>query len=198
VDVAGLKATSLQNIITICTVLGFLAHGFVTEEFEVTVERLGVYLPTEHIDNPKGYPDDARSYHPKLRGPVDPRELEIDLRTGMKNYIANEDGGWDTSKALIRRRLLECIDMGRRYRASQNKAEQYEAFRLLGTAMHTMEDFPAHSNFCELSLVSMGHHHVFTHVGDSVRIRAPNGNTVSPLVTGEYWSAGCARRGIGD
>ena len=45
VDVAGLKATSIQNIITICTVLGFLAHGFVTDEFEVTVERLGVYLP---------------------------------------------------------------------------------------------------------------------------------------------------------
>jgi len=45
VDVAGLKATSLQNIITICLVLGFLAHGFVTEEFEVTTDRLGVYLP---------------------------------------------------------------------------------------------------------------------------------------------------------
>lgn len=53
VDVAGLKATSIQSIITICTVLGFLAHGYVTEEFEVTEERLGVYLPTEHIDNPK-------------------------------------------------------------------------------------------------------------------------------------------------
>jgi Heterokaryon incompatibility protein Het-C len=103
----------------------------------------------------------------------------------MKNYIANEDGEWDTSKALIRRRLLECIDMGRRYRKSDNKAEQYEAFRLLGTAMHTMEDFPAHSNFCELSLISMGHQQVFTHVGDSVRIKAPNGNMVAPLVTGE-------------
>lgn len=45
VDVAGLKATSIQNIITICTVLGFLAHGYVTDEFEVTEERLGVYLP---------------------------------------------------------------------------------------------------------------------------------------------------------
>lgn len=34
------------------------AHGYATHEFEVTVERLGVYLPTEHIDNPKG-----PSYH---------------------------------------------------------------------------------------------------------------------------------------
>ena len=100
-----------QTIINLCMALGFLAHGYATHEFEVTEERLGVYLPvwvflfkwitfrswlitplqTEHIDNPKGYGEgeDARKYHPKLRGPVDPRELEIDHRTGMKNYIAN-------------------------------------------------------------------------------------------------------------
>ena len=72
-------------------VLGFMAHGYATGEFEVTKERLGCYLPTEHIDNPKGYADgeDARQYDSRLRGPVDPRELEIDPRTGMKNYIAN-------------------------------------------------------------------------------------------------------------
>lgn len=51
----------------------------------------------------------------------------------MKNYIANEDGHWDTSKGLIRRRLRECIELGRRYRANGNKKDQYEAFRLLGT-----------------------------------------------------------------
>jgi hypothetical protein len=63
----------------------------VTEEFEVTKERLGCYLPTEHIDNPKGYAEgeDARKYDSRLRGPIDPRELEIDPQTGMKNYIAN-------------------------------------------------------------------------------------------------------------
>ncbi|KAG8866996.1 hypothetical protein FRC20_006994 [Serendipita sp. 405] len=104
----------------------------------------------------------------------------------MKNYIANEDGGWDTSKALVRKRLQECIQIGRRYRSTGNKAEQYEAFRLLGTALHTIEDFPAHSNFCELALVSMGHPQVFTHVGDNVRIRAPNGRVVAPLVTGTF------------
>lgn len=34
-------------------VLSFLAFGYATEEFEVTEERLGVYRPEEHIDNPK-------------------------------------------------------------------------------------------------------------------------------------------------
>ena len=68
-----------------------IAHGYATAEFEVTAERLGCYLPTEHIDNPKGYAEgqDARRLDSRLRGPVDPQELQIDPRTGMKNYIAN-------------------------------------------------------------------------------------------------------------
>jgi hypothetical protein len=33
--------------------LAFLAMGYGTGEFEVTEERLGVYLPTEHIDSVK-------------------------------------------------------------------------------------------------------------------------------------------------
>ncbi|OBZ67753.1 hypothetical protein A0H81_12495 [Grifola frondosa] len=189
VDVAGLQKLQLQSIVNLCMVLGFMAHGYATQEFEVTEERLGVYLPTEHIDNPKGYPDNARSFHPKLRGPVDPRELEIDPRTGMKNYIANENGSWDTSKALVRRTLERCIHLGRQHRANNMKQDEYEAYRLLGQALHTLEDFPAHSNFCELALVSMGHSDVFVHIGDHVRVRAHNGKSVAPLVTGTFGSS---------
>ncbi|KAH8926115.1 Het-C-domain-containing protein [Atractiella rhizophila] len=170
-------------------VLGFLAHGYATGEFEVTEERLGVYLPVEHIDNPKDYNSnkDARTVHPQLRPPVEPRELEIDPRTGMKNYIANETGGWDTSSALIRRVLEKCIETGRRYRASKNIADEYESYRLLGTALHTLEDLAAHSNWCEISLVRLGYRKVFCHVGDAVIIQTPNG-PAPPLVTGTFGS----------
>ncbi|KAF9010021.1 heterokaryon incompatibility protein Het-C-domain-containing protein [Cyathus striatus] len=190
VDIASLKKLPLQTIINLCMVLGFMAHGYATNEFEVTPERLGVYLPTEHIDNPKGYGEgeDARKYHPSLRGPVDPRELEIDPRTGMKNYIANEGANWDTSKALVRRTLERCIQFGRAQRSNGRKQDEYEAYRLLGQALHTLEDFSAHSNFCELALVSMGHNNVFVHVGDQVRIQAPNGKWVAPIVTGSFGS----------
>lgn len=51
--------------------------------------------------------------------------------------------------------------------------------------LHTLEDFAAHSNFCELALISMGHQNVFVHVGDQVRIKAQNGKWVAPLVTGK-------------
>ncbi|EDR07977.1 uncharacterized protein LACBIDRAFT_297529 [Laccaria bicolor S238N-H82] len=208
VDIASLKKLQLQTIINLCMVLGFMAHGYATHEFEVTAERLGVYLPTEHIDNPKGYGagEDPRQYHPQLRPPVDvclssvtpvkmshfsrqPRELEIDPRTGMKNYIANEQGHWDTSKALVRRTLERCIHHGRQHRANGDKKDEYEAYRLLGQLLHTLEDFPAHSNFCELALVSLGHQQVFVHVGDQVRIHAPNGKTVAPIVTGSFGSS---------
>ncbi|KAJ8076424.1 hypothetical protein PM082_000847 [Marasmius tenuissimus] len=191
VDVAGLAKLELQTIINLCMALGFLAHGYATNEFEVTKERLGCYLPTEHIDNPKGYGDgqDPRKYDPRLRGPVDPRELEIDTQTGMKNYIANEHGHWDTSKALVRRTIEQCIHLGRQHRAQGKKQDEYEAYRLLGTLLHTLEDYSAHSNFCELSLISMGYRDVFPHVGDRVRIQAPNGNWVAPIVTGTFGSS---------
>ncbi|GHJ86223.1 hypothetical protein NliqN6_2625 [Naganishia liquefaciens] len=188
VDVGALKKVPLQTILNICMALGFLAHGYATGEFEVTKERLGCYLPTEHIDNPKGYADgeDARRYDPRLRGPVDPRELEVDPRTGMKNYIANEGNSWDTSKSLVRRVLEACIHHGRQARNGGSKDDEYEAYRLLGQALHTLEDFTAHSNWCELTLQAMGHEEVFAHVGRNVRIQAPNGRRVPILVTGTF------------
>ncbi|KAL1411226.1 hypothetical protein Q8F55_002177 [Vanrija albida] len=191
VDVGALKKTNLQTILNVILVLGFLAHGYVTNEFEATKERVGCYLPVEHIDNPKGYAEgeDARQYDPRLRGPINPQELAIDPQTGMKNYIANESGGWDTSKAHVRRLLIQCIEVGRKFKQTGNKADQYEAFRLLGTFLHTLEDFTAHSNYCELALISMGHQNVFPHVGQNVKVRAPNGRDVYPLVTGTFGGA---------
>ncbi|GAA5928728.1 Het-C domain-containing protein [Sporobolomyces koalae] len=189
-DIAGLSKLSKQSILNLVMALGFLAHGYATAEFEITEERLGVYRCEEHIDNPKGYAadqpgGDARHVDPRLRGPVDPRELEIDSRTGMKNYIANEQGGWPTSSAHLRNLIRRCIDLGRRARSNGNDADVYESYRLLGDLLHTLEDFPAHSNWCELSLMRLGYHQVFPHVGDSCRIQSPAG-PAPPLVTGTF------------
>lgn len=62
-------------------------------------------------------------------------------------------------------------------------------YLLLHRQLHTLEDYSAHSNFCELALVSMGHEQVFVHVGDQVRIQAPNGKRVAPIVTGSFGSS---------
>ncbi|KAL5534058.1 hypothetical protein ACEPAG_518 [Sanghuangporus baumii] len=189
-DIAGLSAASAETIVMILSVLGFMTFGFATEEFEITEDRLSVYLPVEHIDNPKGYAEkegDARQFHPKLRPPVDPRELEIDERTGMKNYMATEHQGWDTSTAHLRRTFRACIEHGRRAQGREG-ADLWEAYRLLGTGLHTLEDLLAHSNWCEIALRKMGHAEVFCHVGENVIIETPNG-PAPPLVTGTFGSA---------
>jgi hypothetical protein len=111
--------------------------------------------------------------------------MEIDQRTGMKNYIANESGQWDTSAAYVRRNMIRCIEMGRRARQTGADADLWEAYRLLGGFLHTLEDVPAHSNFVELVLLRMGHRQVFCHVGDQVRVQSPHG-PCPPLVTGTF------------
>lgn len=145
-------------------VLSFLSFGYATEEFEVTEDRLGVYRPEEHIDNPKDYADnsDARHYDPRLRGLVQPIELEIDLSTGMKNYIAHESGGWATSAGYVKFSFSRSIHFGRLYTsgAGNSKGKEVdlcEALRCLGQGLHCMEVslsialFGSHSQFCRIS-----------------------------------------------
>ncbi|KAI0125101.1 heterokaryon incompatibility protein Het-C-domain-containing protein [Xylariales sp. AK1849] len=191
VDVASLKGVNAATIRILVWVLSFLANGYATEEFEVTEARLGVYRPEEHIDNPLGYADgkDAREFDKRLRGPVSPQETEIDQRTGMKNYIANESGNWATSAGYLRFSLARSIHYGRLYASGSqrkgNEEDLCEALRCLGQALHCMEDFPAHSNYCELALRELGHHDVFPHCGNQTEINL-NGRRVYPLITGTF------------
>ncbi|KAJ5558118.1 Heterokaryon incompatibility Het-C [Penicillium sp. DV-2018c] len=190
VDVGTVKYVSAEAIRILIWVLGFMSFGYGTGEFEVTTERLGCYQPTEHIDNPLGYAEgeDARNYDRRLRGPLDEeRELAVDPRSGLKHYIATEDINIDTSAALIRRVLGRSIQMGRRYGQSRNKDDLYEALRLLGTGLHCLEDYAAHSNYTELSLIEMGETEVFPHVGRNTKLQVDGAEEeVYPVVTGTF------------
>lgn len=190
-----IDTTCLENIPepilrAIVSVMAFMEFGFATDEFDVTRERLGCYTHVEHIDNPRGYVDNAQDIDSRLRGPVDPRELEIDPETGMKNYIANSGNGWRTSADYIREQVLACIELGRKGRGKHQARARKAAFRHLGAALHTLEDFAAHSNFTELCLQDLGESGVFTFVGDQCRIAIPHGTEkgrkVPPLVTGTF------------
>lgn len=191
VDVGSLKGVNAETIRILVWVLSFLANGYATEEFEVTAERLGVYRPEEHIDNPLGYADgkDAREFDRRLRGLVMPVETEIDPYTGMKNYIANERGNWATSAGYLRFSFERSIHFGRLYtNGAHGKGKEEdlcEALRCLGQALHCMEDFSAHSNYCELALRELGNHGVFPHCGTAAEINL-RGRRVFPLVTGTF------------
>ncbi|OTA86294.1 hypothetical protein M434DRAFT_399940 [Hypoxylon sp. CO27-5] len=191
IDVGSLKGVNAATIRILVWVLSFLANGYATEEFEVTEERLGVYRPEEHIDNPLGYADglDARTFDKRLRGPVLPVETEIDPRTGMKNYIANEHGNWATSAGYLRFSIGRCVHYGRLYcHGSHGRGKEEdlcEALRCLGQSLHCMEDFSAHSNYCELALRELGYHEVFPHCGSNSEINL-RGKRVFPIVTGTF------------
>ncbi|KIY02468.1 uncharacterized protein Z520_02607 [Fonsecaea multimorphosa CBS 102226] len=190
VDVGTVKYVSAEAIRILLWVLGFMSFGYGSGEFEVTSQRLGCYRPEEHIDNPKDYADnqDARQYDRRLRGPVDERrELSINPQTGLKNYIASEGMGIDTSAGLVRKLFGRSIELGRQYARSKNKKDLYEALRLLGTGSHCLEDYAAHSNYVELALVEMGERDVFPHVGrrTAIQLREVR-HPVYPIVTGTF------------
>ncbi|KAI9923449.1 hypothetical protein MW887_009310 [Aspergillus wentii] len=190
VDVGTLKYVSAEAIRILIWVLGFMSFGYGTREFEVTTDRLGCYEPTEHIDNPLGYAEgeDARDYDHRLRGPVDEEnELSVDSRTGLKNYIASEDMGIATSANLVRRVFHRSIQLGRRYARSRSDDDLYEALRLLGTGLHCLEDYAAHSNYTELSLIELGESEVFPHVGRNTKLEVDGAQDyVYPIVTGTF------------
>ncbi|KAK5208099.1 hypothetical protein LTR41_006035 [Exophiala xenobiotica] len=173
VDVGTVKYVSAEAIRILLWVLGFMSFGYGSGEFEVTTQRLGCYRPEEHIDNPKDYAEneDARQYDRRLRGPVDERrELAINPQTGLKNYIASEDMGIDTSAGLVRKLFGRSIELGRQYARSKNKKDLYEALRLLGTGSHCLEDYAAHSNYVELALIELGERDIFPHVGRRTQV----------------------------
>ncbi|KAK0513269.1 hypothetical protein JMJ35_004255 [Cladonia borealis] len=195
-DVKPLKLIPEEVLRAIVSILGFMEFGFATREFDITRARLGVYRQEEHIDNPTGFSSEARAVDSRLRGPVDPIELEIDLNTGMKNYIANEAVTTTTgqriatSSAYIRQELELAIKEGRQGKNDENR--KYEAFRHLGAALHTLEDFSAHSNYVELCLLLHGKRNpeksldqVFAYIGDKTHIQTRAG-PAPPLVTGSF------------
>ncbi|KAF3051472.1 hypothetical protein E8E11_010810 [Didymella keratinophila] len=192
VDTATLSKVQGETIRVLVWILSFMSFGYATGEFEVTAERLGTYRPEEHIDNPKDYADneDARKFDPRLRGPVSEVELAVDPNTGMKNYIANEQGQWATSAGYVRYSLSRAIHFGRMYThgpSGQRGREENlcEALRCLGQALHCLEDYGAHTNYTELVLRELGYHNVFPHVGTQAGINLC-GKHVFPLVTGTF------------
>lgn len=83
-DVAGLTTIPEEILIFLVQIIAYMQFGYCTGEFEVNKDRVGVYRPEEHMDNPKGYPDNANLVDLRLRGPVLPEGMETKIRTSHK------------------------------------------------------------------------------------------------------------------
>lgn len=112
---------------------------------EPVLGNLGVYRTHEHIDNPKGLRD-SRHIDPDLHGPVTAAEIAIDPSTMMKKYIAASGAGWTGAADYMVAELRAACRLGDNVRGR----------RRLGQGLHVLEDFYAHSNFCELALREVG------------------------------------------
>lgn len=112
-------------------------------------QRFGTYRWEEHIDNPRGFgvAIDPQSCRPRVTKaedrPEDPpgRALLFFWCEGpgaIPNYIL-------ASRAYVRQQLALSMHFGPR-------DPQHRGYERFGNAMHTVEDFYAHSNFIELAL----------------------------------------------
>jgi heterokaryon incompatibility protein Het-C len=162
----GLTREALTSVIDVLARENFGDVG----TFHVTPQYLGVYRPEEHIDNPHGI-EDGTSKNEAFRKQWTEAEVAVDPTTGMLKYIATS-GAWATSAAYIQQELLRAIEVGRTDTGRRH----------LGHALHTLEDFYAHSNFVELLLIRLGYLNVYPWAHKKVQARTLR----YPLVTGKF------------
>ncbi|HEY6559851.1 MAG TPA: HET-C-related protein [Polyangiaceae bacterium] len=140
--------------------------------FRVTRDRLGVYRSFEHIDNPDGL----------VTSPLDPGfdrtpsktlHLRIDASTQMAAYIRER---------LPRPAMSAAEYMRGELSAALAAGDNPEGRRRLGQGLHTLEDFYAHTNFCELFLRKVGKKTVEPWVPELTE----GGKKFFPLVSGIF------------
>ncbi|CAM3189381.1 HET-C-related protein [Pseudomonas plecoglossicida] len=112
--------------------------------YTVDTAMVGVYRPSEHIDNPVSIEDsvDPQSIDAAFELKVVPGDacLRLDSERSLYPYI-------DDAIRYMTEKLLAAASEGR----------TAKGLRLFGEALHVLEDFFAHSNFVELSLRKVGH-----------------------------------------
>lgn len=141
-----LSRDALTRIVDVLSIKPFgRLRKAASDHYTVTPEMLGVYRPSEHIDNPKSSGSDTSD--PRLRDPdfeplVLPGDplLEVDYDTSMKRYF-------ERSERFMTSELHRAMKAG----------PTPEGRRAFGSALHVLEDFFAHSNFVELSLIKKGY-----------------------------------------
>jgi|GEM_PF-1304730 len=126
-----------------------------TDYIAVETKSLGVYRPEEHIDNPKGLG------HTKTGGdrgdkaiydafvgfvPDDDPQHDIGRTYGMKRYIRSDDAKFPTAYEYIREKLTAAGVKGGGFDNAQRLID-------FGAALHTLEDYFAHTNYAEVALI---------------------------------------------
>ncbi|EJN37929.1 Heterokaryon incompatibility protein Het-C [Pseudomonas sp. GM84] len=153
---AKLSREVLTQLVDLLALRSFPSLQSTPEErshYVVTPQMLGVYRPSEHIDNP---------YTPTPSN-FDPRTIDEDFEAP----IAQDDPLLQVDpKKSMKRHIFTSVDyMCERLRDAMSSGPTPQGLREFGAALHVLEDYFAHSNYAELSLRKMGHDHVLPWTG---------------------------------
>lgn len=126
----------------------------------LTKDILGIYRPEEHIDNPKGLADES-----KLK---DDKKKVISFNYNGKDktlYAGDNKKSWavDENRNMLKyfwtdypERPAAVTYMKEQIVLACQKGKTAEGFRHLGAGLHVLEDYFAHTNFTEISLIKNG------------------------------------------
>jgi len=184
----------------------FLKHikSYQDKYGEFTEDILGVYRPEEHIDNPKGMIDNSIFGNKLLRDPIEfnyeyineynqvfnlkktlskgeiDEALEISEQN-MKAYIKHDFEDRPSSFTYISQQLRLASKKGRK---------NLDALRHFGAALHVLEDYYAHTNFIELTLIKLGYINIFPWVEPNAEVESISDGKLKaskiPIVTGTF------------
>jgi hypothetical protein len=115
---------------------------------KLTPQKLGVYRPEEHIDHPKGL-EEATLFDPDLYHEPEEVHMTVDPEYGMLKFIrsSTKEKNLVTAADYIVKQLTAAMNEKKLLSASANTCYHH-----LGAALHTLEDYFAHSNFVEVYL----------------------------------------------
>ena len=128
--------------------------------------------PSEH---------EPASFGTPFRTAFNPEEGQIDNAIGLKKHIR--------SPGLPPRLVTAAEFIVAELDAALVAGRTSEGFRRLGAALHVIEDYYAHSNFVELSLIELGHSNVFPWAGTKIVSSDPDIDGKFPIVTGMFGSS---------
>ncbi len=172
-----LKRNTLTRLVEVLAKVEFqkLFNKPDTSAYRLTDSKLGLYLPAEHLDNPRGL--EGTTSDPGFRDAYRPVEGAIDSEHWYKNYF-------EDSIQYIEQELANAVSQG----------PNANGRRHFGQALHVLEDLYAHSNYIELLLKKIYRERIENHepvVWSPTRtwtkkVKLPNGEIVEPLVTGTF------------
>lgn len=177
----------------------FYEKEFIETYGELTPDILGIYRPEEHLDNPKLLGNDSVFSDKKLQYPIlfnyefpkgifteralyageKAKSLEINKETNLKRYLNEDiDALRPSSFTYFKEQLL----------LAKQKGKNKHGLRHFGAALHVLEDFFAHSNFIEISLIKNGYTKVYPWVQMPEKIEKIKKGKASkiPIVTGLF------------